>query len=205
MVVLLVVILIGFGVSYWFGELVILVDKGVQLIVDFDFLSWVLLYVVVVGFYFFLFGLISGYFDNKVVYVDIGKCIGYFLWLCWLFGSEWVGWFGSYIQDWLGGIMGNFLFGCMFGLIGVIGIIFGLLFDIWYIVFLLVNFGYVMIGFQFVMLVKVFLWVVLGIVVIGFINLVVSFWLVLCIVFGVWCIQFEYWGLVFLVIWLCFW
>jgi hypothetical protein len=58
-----------------------------------------------------------------------------------VFGRERANRIGSYIQDRLGGIMGNFLFGCMLGSTGVIGTILGLPLDIRHIAFSSANLG----------------------------------------------------------------
>jgi site-specific recombinase len=56
---------------------------------------------------------------------------------------------GRYIQEHLGGIMGNFLFGCMLGSTGVLGTILGLPLDIRHIAFSSANLGYAFVGFDF--------------------------------------------------------
>ena len=43
-----------------------------DLIADLDPLSWALPHAAIAGFYLFLSGLITGYFDNRAAYADIG-------------------------------------------------------------------------------------------------------------------------------------
>lgn len=202
MVALPVAIAIGFGLSHWLGGPVISTDKGAHLIADLDPLSWALPHAAIAGFYLFLSGLITGYFDNKAAYANIGQRIGRLPWLRRLFGDERAGRFGNYIQERLGGLMGNFLFGCMLGSTGVIGTILGLPLDIRHIAFSSANLGYALIGFQFSLPVQAVLWAAFGIAAIGFTNLAVSFWLALRTALGARRIQFEHWGPLFSAIWL---
>jgi len=202
MVALPVAIAIGFGLSYWLGEPVISTDKGAHLIADLDPLSWALPHAAIAGFYLFLSGLITGYFDNKAAYANIGQRIGRLPSLRRLFGDERAGRFGNYIQERLGGLMGNFLFGCMLGSTGVIGTILGLPLDIRHIAFSSANLGYALIGFHFALPVKAVLWAACGVAAIGFTNLAVSFWLALRTALGARRIQFEHWGPLFSAIWL---
>ncbi len=202
MVALPVAIAIGFGLSHWLGEPVISTDKGAHLIADLDPLSWALPHAAIAGFYLFLSGLITGYFDNKAAYANIGQRIGRLPWLRRLLGDERAGRFGNYIQERLGGLMGNFLFGCMLGSTGVIGTILGLPLDIRHIAFSSANLGYALIGFQFALPVKAVLWAAFGVAAIGFTNLAISFWLALRTALGARRIQFEHWGPLFSAIWL---
>ena len=194
MVAVPVAIAIGFGLSYLNGAPIISLGKGAHLLADLDPLSWAIPHAAVAGFYLFLSGLLTGYFDNRAAYTDIGRRIGRLVWLNALLGSERAGRFGAYIQDHLGGIMGNFLFGCMLGSTGVIGTILGLPLDIRHIAFSSANLGYALLGFQFELPIKAVLWGALGIALIGFTNLAVSFSLALRTALGARRIQFEHWG-----------
>jgi len=194
MVALPVAIGLGIGLSALVGQPVIQVGKGAHLLADLDILSWALPHAAIAGFYLFLSGLITGYFDNQAAYAEIGQRIGRLQWLRRLAGKERAGRVGAYIQDRLGGIMGNFLFGCMLGSTGVIGTILGLPLDIRHIAFSSANLGYALIGFQFELPLRVVLWAVLGIAAIGLTNLAVSFALALRTALGARRIQFEHWG-----------
>ena len=87
--------------------------------------------------------------------------------------------FGNYLQAHMGGIMGNFLFGCMLGSTGVIGTILGLPLDIRHIAFSSANLGYALVGFDFALPLRAVLWATLGIAAIGLTNLAVRFALAL--------------------------
>ena len=118
---------VAIAIGFWLGQLqdhpVIPLEKGAHLLADLDPLSWALPHAAIAGFYLFLSGLITGYFDNRAAYNDIGIRIARLRWLRRLAGAARAASIGAYIQDHLGGIMGNFLFGCMLGSTGVIGII----------------------------------------------------------------------------------
>jgi site-specific recombinase len=201
MVALPVAIGIGLGLAYLLGEPVISVEKGAHLLADLDPLSWALPHAAIAGFYLFLSGLITGYFDNRAAYSEIGPRIGRLRWLRRLLGSARACRFGNYIQENLGGIMGNFLFGCMLGSTGVIGIILGLPLDIRHIAFSSANLGYAVIGFQFALPIKAVLWAAFGIALIGLTNLAVSFALALRTALGARNIQFGHWGPLVRAIW----
>jgi len=201
MIALPVAVLVGLGLSFLANQPPITVDKGAHLIADLDPLSWELPHAAIAGFYLFLSGLITGYFDNRAAYADIGPRLARLRWLRALFGRDRAGRIGAYIQDRLGGIMGNFLFGCMLGSTGVIGTILGLPLDIRHIAFASANLGYALVGFQFELPLKVIAWAAFGVAAIGFTNLAVSFTLALRTAMRARGIQFEHGGLLFKALW----
>ncbi len=75
--------------------------------------------------------------------------------------------------------MGNFLFGCMLGTAGVVGIISGLPIDIRHVAFSSANLGYAWAAFDFDLPPPTLLWAALGVALIGLTNLAVSFTLAL--------------------------
>jgi site-specific recombinase len=193
MVALPVAIAIGWGLSELNGQPIIALEKGAHLLADLDPLSWAIPHAAIAGFYLFLSGLITGYFDNKAAYSDIGARIARLRWLNRLLGKARAQRFGTYIQNHLGGIMGNFLFGCMLGSTGVIGTILGLPLDIRHIAFSSANIGYALIGFDFELPLRALLWGALGIAAIGLTNLAVSFALALRTALGARQVHFEHW------------
>lgn len=195
MVALPVAIALGAGLGALFGTPVISTEKGAHLLGDLDLLSWALPHAAIAGFYLFLSGLITGYFDNQAAYADVGQRIARLRWLKHLAGEVRAARVGSYIQEHLGGIMGNFLFGCMLGSTGVIGTILGLPLDIRHIAFSSANLGYALVGFQFELPLQAVFWAALGIAAIGLTNLAVSFALALRTALGARRIQFGHWGL----------
>jgi site-specific recombinase len=201
MVALPVAIALGLGLSHLHGAPVIPLEKGAHLLGDLDPLSWALPHAAIAGFYLFLSGLITGYFDNQAAYGDVGIRIARLRWLRGLFGGERALRVGNYIQDHLGGIMGNFLFGCMLGSTGVIGTILGLPLDIRHIAFSSANLGYAFVSFDFALPFKALLWAALGVVLIGLTNLAVSFALALRTALNARGISFEHWGALLAAIW----
>jgi site-specific recombinase len=201
MLALPVAIALGWGISEWLGQPVVNMGKAAHLLSDLDLLSWAIPHAAIAGFYLFLSGLITGYFDNQAAYSDLGARIARLPWLRSLTGKERAQRFGDYIQANMGGIMGNFLFGCMLGSTGVIGTIFGLPLDIRHIAFSSANIGYALVGFDFSLPLKAVLWAALGIAAIGFTNLTVSFALALRTALGARRVQFEHWGPLMRAIW----
>lgn len=201
MIALPVAILLSLGLSQWLGAPVISLDKGAHLMADLDPLSWAIPHAAIAGFFLFLSGLISGYFDNRAAYSDTGVRIARLRWLNGLFGHARAVRIGGYIQDHLGGIMGNFLFGCMLGSTGVVGKLLGLPLDIRHIAFSSANLGYSLVGFQFELPLKAILWGMLGVALIGLTNLAVSFALALRTALGARDIHFDHWGALLSAIW----
>ncbi|MBL8420215.1 MAG: site-specific recombinase [Dechloromonas sp.] len=196
-----VAVAIGFWIGQIDGRPVIPLEKGAHLLGDLDPLSWALPHAAIAGFYLFVSGLITGYFDNSAAYSDIGIRIARLRWLRRLAGAVRAASIGAYIQNHLGGIMGNFLFGCMLGSTGVVGIILGLPLDIRHIAFSSANLGYALIGFDFALPFKAILWAAFGIALIGLTNLAVSFALALRTALGARGIRFEHWGALLRAIW----
>ncbi|PKO86939.1 MAG: hypothetical protein CVU18_12625 [Betaproteobacteria bacterium HGW-Betaproteobacteria-12] len=194
MLALPVAISVGFALSWLHGAPIIAAEKGASLIGDLDALSWAIPHAAIAGFYLFLSGLITGYFDNRAAYADIGRRLGRLRWLQALAGPERAGRIGSYIESRLGGIMGNFLFGCMLGSTGVIGTILGLPLDIRHIAFASANLGYALIGFEFALPWQAIVWAAFGIAAIGLTNLLVSFALALRTAMGARRIHFDHWS-----------
>ena len=193
MLALPVAIGLGWGLSELAGAPVISMEKGAHLLEDLDPLSWAIPHAAIAGFYLFLSGLITGYFDNKAAYSDFGARIARLRWLQKLLGKERARRLGNYIQERMGGIMGNFLFGCMLGSTGVIGTILGLPLDIRHIAFSSANIGYAVLGFDFALPLKAVLWGALGIALIGLTNLAVSFALALRTALRARRVEFEHW------------
>jgi site-specific recombinase len=201
MLALPVAVAIGFWLGQLEGQPVITMDKGAHLLDGLDPLSWALPHAAIAGFYLFLSGLITGYFDNQAAYGDIGMRIARLRWLRGIAGKARALRVGNYIQEHLGGIMGNFLFGCMLGSTGVLGTILGLPLDIRHIAFSSANLGYAFVGFDYALPVKGVLWAALGVALIGLINLAVSFALALRTALGARGIEFAHWGALLTAIW----
>ncbi|WP_306606454.1 site-specific recombinase [Azonexus sp.] len=193
MVAFPVAIAVGTGLSMLFGQPLVGLEKAAHLMADLDPLSWAIPHAAIAGFYLFLSGLISGYFDNRAAYASIGPRIARLRWLRRLAGDERATRIGSDIENRLGGIMGNFLFGCMLGSTGMVGTLLGLPLDIRHIAFSSANLGYALTGFEFAMAWQALLWGALGVALIGLTNLGVSFALALRTAMGARHIEFAHW------------
>jgi site-specific recombinase len=161
------------------GAPVIDVGKAAHLLDDLSPLGWAIPHAAVAGVFLFLSGLISGYFDNKASYARIGERVARLGWLRALAGGGRARRIGDYVERHLGGLMGNFLFGCMLGTAGTVGIILGLPIDIRHIAFSSANLGYALVAFDFELPWRTILWAALGVALIGLTNLAVSFALAL--------------------------
>lgn len=194
MVALPVAIAIGWGASLWLGAPVVDAGKGEHLLADLDPLGWALPHAAIAGFYLFLSGLITGFFDNKATYKSIGPRLARLRWLRVMLGDPLASRFGAYVQDKLGGIMGNLLFGCMLGSTGVFGQILGLPLDIRHIAFSSANLGYALTAADFTLAATTLAWAALGVALIGGINLIVSFALALRTALAARRIRFIHWS-----------
>jgi len=172
-----IVLFLAWGV--FFGAPPVDAAKGAAMLADLDIGSWALVYAALAGVFLFLAGVISGYFDNKASYARVGERLGRLRWLNQLLGSACAGAVGDYVEQHLGGLMGNFLFGCMLGTAGTVGVILGLPIDIRHIAFSSANVGYAWAAFGFALPWQTLAWAALGVALIGLTNLGVSFALAL--------------------------
>jgi site-specific recombinase len=167
--------------------------KAALLLRDLDPLGWAIPHAAVAGVFLFLSGLISGYFDNQASYANVGARVGQLRWLRGSLGTRWAGRVGTYVEDHLGGLMGNFLFGCMLGSAGTIGMILGLPIDIRHIAFAAANLGYALHAYSFQLPWLSIGWAALGVALIGLTNLTVSFALALWVALRARGIEFRQW------------
>jgi site-specific recombinase len=162
-----------------YGEPLITEAKAQHLLHDLDPLGWALPHAAIAGVFLFLSGVLSGYFDNQASYGQIGARVARLRWLGAVAGAARAQRVGQYIEDHLGGLMGNFLFGCMLGSAGTIGMILGLPIDIRHIAFAAANYGYALTALEFALPWQAMIWALLGVALIGLTNLAVSFALAL--------------------------
>lgn len=172
-------ILIGLAWPFFTGQPALSHEKAGILLADLDPLSWALPHAALAGFFLYLSGLLTGYFENHAAYASIGSRIARLPWLSKAVGAPRAHRIGFYIESHLGGIMGNFLFGCMLGSTGVLGTILGLPIDIRHIAFSSANLGYALVGSHFSLNWQALAWSALGVFLIGATNLIVSFTLAL--------------------------
>lgn len=140
-------------------------------------LAW--FHAAIAGVCLFLSGLISGYFDNKAVYDRIPARIRQLRWLRRVIGERGAQRFSEYIEANLGGLAGNFFFGCMLGSMGTLGFILGLPLDIRHITFSTAYLTMSFVALDWDLSLAQWALPALGVLGIGLINLVVSFGLAL--------------------------
>jgi len=154
-------------------------EKAAYLLHDLDIMGWALPHAALAGVFLFLSGVLTGYFDNKASYARLAQRVARLPWLQRGIGAARAVRIGTYVEANLGGLLGNFLFGCMLGTAGTVGLILGLPIDIRHIAFSSANLGYALAGTGFSLPWPVFLWSLLGVMLIGAVNLLVSFSLAL--------------------------
>ncbi len=137
--------------------------------------SLCLLYACFTGFFLFISGLISGYFDNFVLYSKMPQRLQEHHFLKRIFSKKKLEKISGYFNKNMGAIMGNVSLGFFLGMASFVGYIFGLPFDIRHIT---ISTGYYAIGlytlFPDLALSDVIL-TGIGVILIGLLNFLVSF------------------------------
>jgi site-specific recombinase len=141
--------------------------------------SLALVHAAIAGVWLFLSGLIAGYYDNRAVYDRLRLRISQRPLLRRWLGVSRTERLAKYVEDHLGGITGNFMFGVMLGSTGTLGYVFGLPLDIRHITFSSAYVAIALVGLEWQVGVDTLVLAVLGIAGIGAINLIVSFGLAL--------------------------
>jgi site-specific recombinase len=138
-----------------------------------------LFHAAIAGVCLFLAGLISGYFDNKAVYNRIPERVAQLRGLKRWLGEARTHRLADYLGRHLGGLTGNFFFGCMLGSMGTLGFILGLPLDIRHVTFSSANFAYALVALEWDIGPRLAVLCALGVTAIGLVNLAVSFALAL--------------------------
>jgi site-specific recombinase len=171
---------LAFGYWYLFGHHLVSPDKARHLIADsHPWHSLALLHAAIAGVWLFVSGLVSGYYDNKALYTRMGQRVRQLRWLRRLLGEERLQRFGRYVEDNLGGLMGNLVFGILMGVTATVGFLLGLPLDIRHVTFSSANFAIGFVGLGQQIDPETAGYTVLGIALIGMVNLLVSFGLAL--------------------------
>ena len=137
--------------------------------------SLVWLYAAITGFFLFLSGIISGYYDNKVIYDNIPERIKKHPYLKVMMPKSLLNKFAHYMEHNLGSLVGNFLLGFFLGTATFIGEILGWYYDIRHIT---ISSGYFSLGVYENFVVMPWweiLIVFIGVLGVGFVNFAVSF------------------------------
>jgi len=168
------------GVRWYRGEHLVDPIKALHLLNEIDPVnSPALFYAAVAGVWLFVAGLISGYYDNKALYTRMGQRVQQLRSLRRLLGAERLARLGTYVENNLGGLMGNFFFGILLGTTGTVGFLLGLPIDIRHITFSAANFATALVALDYQMTVPQLVNAASGVLLIGTVNLLVSFGLAL--------------------------
>lgn len=132
-------------------------------------------YACITGLFLFLSGIISGYYDNKVIYSNIHLRIREHSILKRLLSKRAMIRFTTYIEQNLGSLIGNIALGFMLGTAGFVGFIFGIPFDIRHITISSANYAIAVYTLLGELKLSYALICLLGVLGIGFFNFVVSF------------------------------
>ncbi|WP_230660272.1 site-specific recombinase [Psychrobacter sp. I-STPA10] len=191
-----VAFLISFAWLQYYGVPMIDTKEAHHLLEDLNpFTTLALPHAAIAGVYLFLAGLIAGYYDNLAVYNKIGERIQRHWLLLKIMPVRWVDKLGTFVENNLGAIMGNFLFGVFLGSTATVGYILGLRLDIRHIAFSSANFAHGIFNSPAddisVSLVLISL---LGVALIGLMNLLVSFALALIVALRSKDVQFFEWS-----------
>jgi len=182
------------GVRWYTGHHLVDPIKALHLLNDIDPLhSPALFYAAVAGVWLFVAGLISGYYDNKALYTRMGQRVQQIRGLRRLLGAERLARLGGYVEDNLGGLMGNFFFGILLGTTGTVGFLLGLPIDIRHITFSAANFATALVALDYGMSWAQIGNAAAGVLLIGTVNLLVSFGLALWVALRARNIQFKRW------------
>jgi len=162
------------------GHHLVTPDKAMHLLHDIDPIHGpTLIYAAIAGVCLFVAGLISGYYDNKALYTRWAQRISQLRGLGRLLGQERLDRLGVYLENNLGGLMGNFFFGIMLGAMPFLGFVLGIPLDIRHVTFSSANFATAIVGLDHNVSWELVVTSVAGFLAIGTVNLLVSFGLAL--------------------------
>lgn len=161
-----------------------------------------ILYASIAGVYLFISGLISGYYDNQVVYNQLSARLQRHKLLL-MVKEKWRFKIINYLEHNMGALAGNFFLGIFLGSTSVIGKIIGLPLDIRHITFAAGNLGLSLVSLEFNVSWEVVLTTLAGIACIGLFNFLISFGLALFTATRSRALNFAYGGLLlrFLYFW----
>jgi site-specific recombinase len=154
--------------------------------------SLALFYAAIAGVCLFVAGLISGYYDNKALYTRMAQRVYQLRGLGKLLGPVRLQRLSVYIENNLGGLMGNFYFGILLGTLGTLGYLLGLPLDIRHVTFSSANFATALVALDYQMSPELALTSIGGFLAIGAVNLCVSFGLALWVALRARKIRFEH-------------
>jgi site-specific recombinase len=170
------------ALGYWYltGHHLVTPEKARYLIHDsHPWESLALLHAAIAGVWLFVSGLVSGYYDNKALYTRMAQRVEQLHGLRRVLGPARLERFGRYVEDNLGGLMGNAVFGLLMGTTATVGFLLGLPLDVRHVTFSSANLAIGFVGLDSQLDATTLGITVLGIALIGTVNLLVSFGLAL--------------------------
>ncbi|MES2537909.1 MAG: site-specific recombinase [Pseudomonadota bacterium] len=172
--------LIAWGYFYLRGQHLVSPEKAHRLLHEIDpFTSLALFHAAIAGVCLFLAGLVSGYYDNKALYTQMSQRVVQLNWLRRLLGAARLERFAHYLENNLGGLMGNFTLGILLASAGTIGYMTGLPLDVRHVTLSSTYLAIALAGLDNVVSTQLLAISALGIVLVGMVNLLVSFGLAL--------------------------
>jgi site-specific recombinase len=172
--------LIAWGWLQVTGHHLVSPGKAMHLLSDIDPIHTpALFYAAIAGVCLFLAGLVSGYYDNQALYTRWGRRIAQLRGLNAMLGAERTLRLGRYLENNLGSLMGNFVFGIMLGGASALGLLLGLPIDIRHVTFSSANFATALVALDHNVSWQLVVTSVTGFLAIGAVNLLVSFGLAL--------------------------
>lgn len=167
---------IAFAYSAVFGEAIVNKTEAERMMKEVHpFLNPTWFYACITGMFLFLSGIISGYYDNKVIYSNIPLRIRHHPALQKVLRKRSLVRFSRYVEHNLGSLIGNISLGFFLGMAGFIGFIFGLPFDIRHITISSANYSMALFSLLDTIRPGYALTCLLGVLGIGFFNFLVSF------------------------------
>ncbi len=136
-------------------------------------LAW--FYACITGVCLFTSGIITGYVDNKMIYSDVKARIVEHKLLKQNISKPKLEKIANYTEKNLGGIIGNISLGFMLGYAGLVGVFFGLPFDIRHITISTAYYAFGVEGLNGNLSAFDWIWTTIGVIGIGFFNFLISF------------------------------
>lgn len=163
--------------SYFYSR-----DKAIKVLTESHPLeSLMIVYAAITGFFLFLSGIITGYYENKIITHQIPKRIREHKTLLKRIGARRLNALSSYIEKNAGGLIGNIFLGFFLGSASALGKLTGLPFDIRHITISAGNFALGSYSLFDKPVIELIVFSAIGVLLIGFINITVSFALTLVV------------------------
>ncbi|GJH43402.1 site-specific recombinase [Pasteurella canis] len=188
---ILVACLLAIGYQYYAGMPLLTEAEIAYQQKSIDPMKGSLWFAAIAGFWLFFSGIISGYFDNRSNYLNLKMRLRNHPILRRILTRNMRYKFAEYWHDNYGSIMGNLCFGLLLGLTGLVGYLLNLPLDIRHVAFSSANLGYMAISGDFTW--QLFLQGLMLVLLIGIVNLVVSFFIALCVALRSLDAQIESW------------